>query len=106
MKWWPNPWPASLAARTVLLVIAVIAVAEIATFSLIGHFRRTAHMHQTVQFIVGQVRLLQTVLPGLDRAARQRLSAAESGEQSLLLRADDAGVKKKKRIKKKRERSK
>jgi two-component system osmolarity sensor histidine kinase EnvZ len=92
MKWWPNPWPASLAARTVLLVIAVIAVAEIATFSLIGHFRRTAHMHQTVQFIVGQVRLLQTVLPGLDRTARQRLSAAESGEQSLLLRADDAGV--------------
>ena len=91
-KRWANLWPPSLAARTVLLVMAVIAVAEIATFSLIGHFRRAAHMHQTVQFITGQVRLLQTVLPGLDHEARQRLSAADPGEQSLLLRADGAAV--------------
>ncbi len=93
--------PASLAARTVLLVIAVIAVAEIATFSLIGHFRRAAHLQQTVQFIAGQVRLLQTVLPGLDRAARQRLSAVESNETAttvakavpgLQLRAEGSAV--------------
>jgi two-component system osmolarity sensor histidine kinase EnvZ len=92
MKRLPNLWPRSLAARTVLLVIAVIAVAELATFSLIGHFRRAAHVQQTVQFIAGQVRLLQTVLPGLEGAARQRLSASEAGEQGLLLRADGSGV--------------
>ena len=84
--------PASLAARTVLLIIAVIALAELATFSLIGQFRRAAHMSQTVQFIAGQVRLLQTVLPGLDRDARQRLAASEPGEQDLQLRADNSGV--------------
>ena len=92
MKRLPNLWPSSLAARTVLLVMAVIAVAELATFSLIGHFRRAAHVQQTVQFIAGQVRLLQTVLPGLDAAARQRLSASEAGEAGLLLRADGSGV--------------
>ncbi len=88
--------PASLAARTVLLVIAVIAVAEVATFSLIGHFRRTAHVGQTVQFVAGQVRLLQTVLPGLDRDARQRLPAAEmgvrEGDQGMRLHADGTAV--------------
>ena len=47
--------PSSLAGRTVLLVIAVIAVAEFATFSLLGHFRRTSHVNQTVQLIAGQV---------------------------------------------------
>lgn len=84
--------PVSLAARTVLLVIAVIAVAEVATFELIGHFRRTSHMSQTTQLITGQVRLLQTVLPGLDAEARRRLSAADAGEQGLQLRPDGASV--------------
>ena len=80
--------PSSLAGRTVLLVIAVIAVAEFATFSLLGHFRRTSHVNQTVQLIAGQVRLLQIVLPGLDQAARQALSEADAGEQGLQLRPD------------------
>lgn len=84
--------PASLAARTVLLMIIVIAVAELATFELIGHFRRTTHMSQTTQLVAGQIRLLQTVLPGLDTEARRRLSAADAGEQGLQLRADGAGV--------------
>jgi len=84
--------PASLAARTVLLVIAVIAVAEVATFELIGHFRRTSHRSQTTQLVTGQIRLLQTVLPGLDGEARRRLSADDAGEQGLQLRPDGAGV--------------
>lgn len=84
--------PASLATRTVLLVIAVIAVAEVATFSLIGHFRRSAHMSQTVQFVAGQVRLLQLVLPGMDATTRHRLASAEAGEHGLQLRADGAAV--------------
>lgn len=84
--------PASLAVRTVLLVIAVIAVAEVATFELIGHFRRTSHMNQTAQLVTGQIRLLQTVLPGLDGEARRRISAADAGEQGLQLRPDGAGV--------------
>jgi two-component system osmolarity sensor histidine kinase EnvZ len=84
--------PASLAARTVLLVIAVIVVAELATFSLIGQSRRTAHMKQTVQFVAGQVHLLQRVLPGLDSDARHRLSTVEPGEHGLQLRADGPGV--------------
>jgi len=84
--------PASLAARTVLLVIAVIGVAELATFSLLGHFRRATHMDQTVQLVSGQVRLLQTVLPGLDSEARRRLAATDAGEQGLQLRPDGAGV--------------
>jgi two-component system, OmpR family, osmolarity sensor histidine kinase EnvZ len=88
MKWLPD----SLAARTVWLVIAVIAVTESATFSLVGHYRRASHMDQTVQLVSGQVRLLQTVLPGLDPAARRALAASETGEQDLQLRPDGAGV--------------
>ena len=84
--------PASLAARTVLLVIAVIVVAEVATFSLIGQFRRVSHMSQTVQLLSGQIRLLQTVLPGLDAQARTHLAAEDAGEQGLQLRPDGAGV--------------
>jgi two-component system osmolarity sensor histidine kinase EnvZ len=83
-------FPASLAGRTVLLVIAVIAVAELATFSLIAHFRRGAHVNHTVHLLAGQVRLLQIVLPGLDAGARAALGAADAGE--LQLRADGAGV--------------
>lgn len=88
----PRLFPASLAGRTVLLVIAVIAVAELATFSLIGHFRRSSHVNQTVQLIAGQVHLLQVVLPGLEESAREALSAADNGEQELQLRADGPGV--------------
>lgn len=88
MRW----LPASLAARTVLLMIVVIAVAEVATFELIGHFRRASHMHQTVQLLVGQVRLLQAVLPGLGSAARARLFAADSRLPDLQLRPDGPAV--------------
>jgi two-component system osmolarity sensor histidine kinase EnvZ len=84
--------PSSLAARTVLLVLAVIVVAEVATFQLISHFRRAAHMNQTTQLVTGQIRLLQTVLPGLDEAARGRLSGTDAGEQGLQLRPDGSGV--------------
>jgi two-component system osmolarity sensor histidine kinase EnvZ len=80
--------PASLATRTVLLVIAIVAVAEMATFSLIFHHGRTTHTHRTAQFVAGQLRLLQTVLPGLDAGARQRLATTETGEQWLQLRPD------------------
>lgn len=85
-------FPDSLAGRTVLLVIAVIAVAEIATFSLLGHFRRTSHVAQTVQAIARQVRLLQVVLPGLDERARRALSSAEASEPALQLHPDGSAV--------------
>lgn len=85
-------FPSSLAGRTVLLVIAVIVVAETATFALLGHFRRSSHIHQTVQLIAGEVRLLQIVLPRLDEQARQGLSAVDSDEQGLQLRADGNAV--------------
>ena len=88
MKW----LPASLAARTVLLIIAVIAVAEVATFQLLGHFRRTSHMNQTVQLLVGQVRLLQAVLPGMGSDARNRLFVADTRLADLQLHPDGAGV--------------
>lgn len=84
--------PSSLAARTVLLVVAVVAVAEIATFSLLTRYRQTLHMSQTVHFVAGQVRLLQTVLPGLDDETRKRLSAADEGEEDLQLRPDGESV--------------
>ena len=84
--------PASLAARTVLLVVAVVAVAEITTFALLTHYRRTSHASQTVQFIAGQVHLLQTVLPGLDAEMRRRIEAADIGEQGLQLRPDTDNV--------------
>ena len=84
--------PSSLAARTVLLVLAVIVIAELATFQLIGHFRRAAHVNQMTQLVSGQIRLLQTVLPGLDEVARGRLSATDAGEPSLQLRSDGSGV--------------
>jgi len=84
--------PVSLAARTVLLVIAVVAVAEITTFALFMHYRRTSHASQTVQFIAGQVRLLQTVLPGLDPDTRRRMVVADVGEQGMQLRPDSDRV--------------
>ncbi|WP_300318612.1 ATP-binding protein [Accumulibacter sp.] len=83
--------PSSLASRTVLLVIAVIIVTEVATFSLIGNFRRNAHLSQTVQLIAGQVQLWQTLLPQLDAESRRRL-AADGGEHELQLRPDDSKV--------------
>lgn len=84
--------PASIAARTVLLVIAVVAVAEIATFALISHHRMATHLSQTVRFVGGQMRLLQSILPGLDGEARRRLSVADSDAQSLQLRPDSESV--------------
>lgn len=85
-------FPASLATRTVLLVVAVVAIAEYATFSLISHTGRNAHMRQTTQLIAGQIRLLQTVLPGLDAEARRHLENTDIGEQWLQLRPDDDAV--------------
>jgi len=88
-------FPDSLALRTVLLVIAVVAVAEITTFSLILRDRGDAHMHQTARYIAGQIRLLQSVLPGLDAEARVRLEAMEPEErweQWLKLSPDGAQV--------------
>lgn len=85
-------FPASLAVRTVLLVLAVVAVAEITTFSLIFQNRVTAHKNQTVRYIAGQVRLLQTVLPALDEPSRQRLEEAGADEQWLPLRPDKAAT--------------
>jgi two-component system osmolarity sensor histidine kinase EnvZ len=84
--------PSSLAARTVLLVVAVVAVAEFATFSLIFGHERATHMKQTAQFVAGQERLLQTVLPGLNSEARQRLEDSDVGEQWLQLRPDGDSV--------------
>ena len=60
----------SLAGRTLLLVLAVVAVAEIATFSLFYQQGRRSHGHQTARYVAGQVRLLQSLLPGLDDGAR------------------------------------
>ena len=80
--------PSSLAARTVLLVIAVAAIAEVTTFTLLTRHRQTVHLSQSIRFVAGQVRLLQAVLPGLDDATRQRLESAEAGEEGLLLRPD------------------
>ena len=84
--------PDSLAARTVLLVIAVVAIAEYTTFSMVLDNDRTRHLRQTTQFVAGQVRLLQTVLPGLDSDARRRLEAADVGEQWLQLIPDGDAV--------------
>lgn len=80
--------PSSLAARTFLLVVATVAIAEFATFSLIFQNGRATHMHKTVQFVTGQIRLLQSVLPGLDPGARQNLEGADIGEQWLQLVPD------------------
>lgn len=85
-------FPDSLALRTVLLVVAVIAVAEITTFSLVLENRGIDHKNRTARYVAGQVRLLQTLLPGLDEAARQQLEMAEPDEQWLQLRPDGVQV--------------
>ena len=85
-------FPDSLAARTVLLVIAVIAIAEYATFSIVLHNGQIAHMRQTTQFVAGQIRLLQAILPGLDDETRQRLEDADVGEQWLQLHPDGSSI--------------
>lgn len=84
MRW----LPASLAARTVLLVVAVVVVAEIATFSLIFKNRSSTHLGQITRSIAGQVRLLQNVLPELNNEARKRLANTEIGEPGMQLRPD------------------
>ena len=80
--------PSSLAARTVLLVIAIVAVAEWVTFSLVFRKGDAAHMRQTTQFVAGQIKLLQTVLPGLDTEARRRLEEKDVGEPGIQLFPD------------------
>ena len=88
----PRFFPDSLAVRTVLLVIAVIAIAEYATFSIVLHNGRIAHIRQTTHFVAGQIRLLQAILPGLDDETRQRLENADVGEQWLQLHPDGDSV--------------
>ena len=68
----------SLATRTVLLVIAIVAVAEVATFSVMSRNRYSQHSDQLMRSIAGQIRLLQRILPGLDAETRQRLAEALS----------------------------
>lgn len=80
--------PSSLAARTVLLVIAIVAVAEWVTFSLVFRKGDVAHIRRTTQFVAGQIRLLQTVLPGLDEEARRKLEEKEVGEPGIQLFPD------------------
>ena len=84
--------PSSLAARTVLLVIAIVAVAEWVTFSLVFRKGEIAHVRQTTQFIVGQIKLLHTVLPGLDAEARRRLEERDVGEPGMQLVPDGPSV--------------
>jgi hypothetical protein len=81
--------PDSLASRTILLMVAVVAVAEITTFSLIFQYHRTLHEDITTRHIADQVRLLQSILPGLDEKSRRRLEDTGPGEQWLPLRPDD-----------------
>jgi len=85
-------FPDSLALRTVLLVVAVIAVAQVTTFSLILDNRGTDHKNRTARYVAGQIRLLQTLLPGLDEEARARLEMAAPDEQWLQLRPDGGQV--------------
>lgn len=85
-------FPDSLALRTVLLVVAVIAVAQITTFSLILDNRGIDHKNRTARYVAGQIRMLQTLLPGLDEEARQRLEMAEPDEQWLQLRPDGGQI--------------
>lgn len=82
----------SLAVRTVLLVLAVVAVAEVATFSLVIHHGKASHIGRTARYVTGQIRLLQTVLPGLDTEARAQLESTDPGEQWLRLRPDGPNV--------------
>ncbi len=82
----------SLAVRTVLLVVAVVAIAEVATFSLVFQHGKTTHVSRTARYVSGQIRLLQTVLPGLDATAREQLESTDPGEQWLRLRPDSAAV--------------
>ena len=82
----------SLATRTVLLVIAAVAIAETATFSLIFRNERAAHFRQTRQAIAGQIRLLKTVLPGLDENMRQKLADADVEGGQLQVFPDGEGV--------------
>lgn len=85
--------PASLAGRTVLLVLAVVAVAATAIVSLVGEVRRSAHVAQTTQLVAGQIRLLQSVLPGLDARARAQLASRPPGDgPQLQLMSDGPGV--------------
>ncbi len=84
--------PSSLAARTVLLVVVLIAVAEMATFALFFQNRKATHFEQILRFTIGQVHLLQNVLPGLDEEARNGLETVEIGEPGFQLRPDNQFV--------------
>lgn len=88
----PRIFPTSLAGRTVLLVVAVVAVTAIVTLSFIGEFRRSSHVKQMVRLVASEIRLLQVVLPGLDEHSRRVLAAADAREQSMQLRPDSDKV--------------
>ena len=69
-----------------------MAVAEVATFSLVVHQGKASHVSRTARYVSGQIRLLQTVLPGLDTEARAQLESTDPGEQWLRLRPDGPAV--------------
>ena len=69
----PGPLFASLTTRTVLLVIAVVSIAELTTFSIAFHSLRAKHLQQSAQYVAGQIRLLQATLPALSAVQRQSL---------------------------------
>ncbi|MEA5098455.1 MAG: HAMP domain-containing sensor histidine kinase [Burkholderiaceae bacterium] len=84
--------PSSLVARTVLLVIAVVLIAEMATLALFMGNRKVEHASKAARLVAGQIRILQVILPGVDRETRQRLSGFELGERRLQLRTDNDSV--------------
>ncbi|MBS1186852.1 MAG: integral rane sensor signal transduction histidine kinase [Burkholderiaceae bacterium] len=84
--------PSSLVARTVLLVIAVVLIAEMATLALFMGNRKVEHANKAARLVAGQIRILQVILPGVDRETHQRLSGFELGERKLQLHTDNDSV--------------
>ena len=84
----PRKFSASLVTRTVLLVLAAVMIAELATFSIAFHSLRSKHLLQTTQYIAGQIRLLQTILPTLDAIQLEHLKGTANSEMQLQVRSD------------------
>ena len=78
----------SLGTRTVLLVIAVVSIAELATFSIVFQNLRAKHLHQSAQYVAGQIRLLQALLSDLNARQRLRLLTKDQFVQHPQIRAD------------------
>lgn len=82
----------SLSVRTLILVVAVTAVAVFTTLSLILRNDQNAHAGQTARFIAGQIRLMQTLLPNLSDEGKQQLAATPPSGQWLQIKPDMADV--------------